>query len=33
MRKLFVDRPDSYTKIFGEFDYTKNQTENAKKKS
>lgn len=32
MRKLFVDRPDSYTKIFGEFDYTKNQTENAKNK-
>lgn len=32
MRKLFVDRPDSYTKIFGNFDYTKEQNENAKNK-
>lgn len=32
MRKLFVDRPDAYSKIFGEFDYTKKQQESAKHK-
>jgi len=32
MRKLFTDRPDAYTKIFGEFDYTKNQREAASNK-
>jgi hypothetical protein len=32
MEKIFKDRPDSYTKMFGEFDYTKNQNENAKNK-
>jgi len=32
MRKLFVDRPDAYTKMLGEFDYTKNQKENASNK-
>jgi hypothetical protein len=29
MRKLFTDRPDSYTKFTGNFHYTKNQTQNA----
>lgn len=32
MEKIFKDRPDSYTKILGEIDYTKNQTEKAKHK-
>lgn len=32
MRKLFVDRPDAYTKMLGEFDYTKDQKENARNK-
>lgn len=30
MRKLFIDRPDSYTKFSGNFNYTKEQTEKAK---
>jgi hypothetical protein len=29
MRKLFTDRPDSYTKFSGNFHYTKNQMEAA----
>lgn len=32
MRKLFIDRPDAYTKFSGNFNYTKNQNENAKNK-
>lgn len=32
MRRLFTDRPDAYTKMFGEFDYRKNQTEAASNK-
>lgn len=32
MRKLFTDRPDSYTKFSGNFNYTKEQTEKAKNK-
>jgi len=32
MRKLFTDRPDSYTKFSGNFHYTKNQTQNANNK-
>jgi hypothetical protein len=32
MRKLFTDHPDAYTKMFGEFDYTKNQREAASNK-
>ena len=32
MRKLFVDRPDAYTKFSGEFNYTKEQNEKAKNK-
>lgn len=32
MRKLFIDRPDSYTKFSGNFNYTKNQNQNANNK-
>ena len=32
MRKLFIDRPDSYTKFSGNFNYTKSQTEAANNK-
>ena len=32
MRKLFVDRPDAYTKMLGEFDYTKDQKDGARNK-
>lgn len=32
MRKLFIDRPDAYTKFSGNFNYTKSQNENAKNK-
>lgn len=32
MRKLFIDRPDAYTKFSGNFNYTKNQNDNAKNK-
>ena len=32
MRKLFIDRPDAYTKFSGNFNYTKEQTEKAKNK-
>lgn len=32
MRKLFIDRPDAYTKFSGNFNYTKSQTEAAKNK-
>jgi hypothetical protein len=32
MRKLFIDRPDSYTKFSGNFYYTKSQTEAANNK-
>jgi hypothetical protein len=33
MRKLFIDRPDAYTKFSGNFNYTKSQNENAKNKT
>jgi hypothetical protein len=33
MRKLFTDRPDSYTKFSGNFHYTKNQMEAAHNKA
>lgn len=32
MRKLFIDRSDSYTKFSGNFNYTKSQTEAANNK-
>ena len=32
MRKLFIDRPDSYTKFSGNFHYTKNQNQSANNK-
>lgn len=33
MRKLFTDHPRAYTKIFGNFDYTKNQNQSSHNKA
>jgi hypothetical protein len=33
MRKLFVDRPDAYTKFSGKFHYTKSQLESGNNKA
>lgn len=32
MEKIFKDRPDAYTKFFGEFDYSKEVNETARNK-